>query len=316
MELWLIGALFSAGILALVWGGNAFVTAASWIAQHTGIPKFVVGATIVSLATTLPELCVSMMATMDGAVDLAIGNAVGSVSANIGLIMGISILFLPAKLEDHSFWSKGAVMIASTAFLGAFIIDGRLGLLESGILMFWLVVFIRLNLRSMKEAQSRDTLPAPARKGELLGKLAQFGLGLAGILIGANLLVDNGSRLALAFGVPEALVGLTFVAVGTSLPELITTLTALVKREPSLSVGNILGANIIDMTMILSSCALISGGTLRVNPQTSNLDLPVCLLLMLIAVIPAVLKRKFSRWQGCLLLVLYGCYVAYLYCWM
>ncbi len=312
MELWLVGVLFLAGLVALIWGGDTFVSAASWIAERTGIPKFVIGATIVSLATTLPELTVSLMATVDGSVDMAVGNAIGSVSANIGLIMGISLLVLPAKLEDNSFWAKGAVMIASSAFLGAFIIDGKLGVLESILLMLWLLVFIRLNLRSMKQSQENRLPRIRSTFGETVFHLIKFVLGLAGIFLGANLLVDNGSRLAIAIGVPEALVGLTFVAVGTSLPELITTLTAIAKREPSLSVGNILGANIIDITMILACCAFASGGTLSVSAQTSNLDLPLALLLMVIAVVPAVLRRRFSRWQGVVLLLTYGAYVTHL----
>ncbi|WP_147539049.1 calcium/sodium antiporter [Anaerotruncus rubiinfantis] len=315
MELWMPVLLFAVGVAALVWGGDTFVGAASWIAEKTGIPKFVIGATVVSFATTLPELIVSLMATLDGSIDMAVGNAIGSVSANIGLIMGISLLVLPAKLDDVSFWAKGAVMIISTAFLGAFVIDGAIGVLESLVLLTLLFIFLFLNLNSMKMASMFPDPRQPRKRpgaGEIFAHLMKFILGLSGILLGADLLVDNGERLARMMGVPEALVGLTFVAIGTSLPELITTISAIVRRESSLSVGNIVGANIIDITMILASCAFVSEGRLRVSAQTASLDVPVTLVLMVIAVVPAVLHRRFARWQGILLLAVYGGYICHI----
>lgn len=309
--------LFAAGLFALIWGGDKFVDASSWIAEQTGVPKFIVGATIVSLATTLPELIVSLMATMDGSVDMAVGNAIGSVSANIGLIMGLSLLLLPGRVEDAAFWRKGMLMILATAFLGAFLIDGRLRFVESLILLAFLAIFVRLNIASMAAADRgapglrRQRRPRP-QKREITAKVMGFALGLGGILLGAELLVDNGVRLARMLGAPEALIGLTFVAVGTSLPELITTLSAVAKREPSLSVGNIIGANIIDITLILASCAMVSDGTLLVDIRTAAMDIPVTLVLMLICVLPAIARKRFGRWQGALLLLVYGAYMAIL----
>lgn len=316
MELLLPVILFAAGIIALVWGGDKFVGAASWIAERTGVPKFIIGATIVSLATTLPELFVSLMATKDGSVDLAVGNAVGSVSANIGLIMGISLLALPGRIEDDAFWKKGLLMIFATGFLGAFVIDGRLGLVESLLMLVLMGFFVRLNLHSMRDAELTSPRKSFGGKKPSLWRafcrLADFALGLGGILLGADLLVDNGARLARMLGAPEALIGLTLVAVGTSLPELITTLTAVAKGESALSIGNILGANIIDITLILASCAFVSGGSLEVAARTAAIDIPVTLVLMLVAVIPTLHKRKFQRWQGVALLLIYGSYVAWM----
>lgn len=306
MENIIAAGLFLAGLAALVWGGDNFVEAASHIAERTGIPKFIIGATVVSVATTLPELLVSLMATMDGSIDMAVGNAVGSVSANIGLILGISLLILPGCPEDGGFWKKSLLMIAATVVLAVSVSDGTLALWESAVLLVLLVLFIRQNLCGKRE-------PEGTRRGKerLGGYAAQFFLGLAGILAGADLLVDNGARIARIFGVPEALIGLTLVAVGTSLPELITTITALAKGEPSLSVGNIVGANVIDITLILSLCAFASGGALSVAERTASLDLPVALALMLVAVLPALLRKKFSRWQGALLLMIYGAYISF-----
>lgn len=140
----------------------------------------------------------------------------------------------------------------------------------------------------------------------------KFLLGVGGILVGAQLLVNNGSTLARLMGVPEVLIGITLIAVGTSLPELITTISAITKKESSLSIGNIIGANIIDITLILSSCALISKGPLPVASQTASLDIPVTFMLMAIAVLPAIVKKRFYRWQGIALLGVYVSYIVYI----
>ena len=143
-------------------------------------------------------------------------------------------------------------------------------------------------------------------------KLGMFAIGLAAIVVGSRLLIDYGSELALLLGVPSSIIGVTMVAIGTSLPELVTTLTAIAKKEASMSVGNIIGANVIDLTMILPVCSAVSGGTLTIGSQTTALDLPVCLALCCVAVVPPLLKGKFYRWQGVLMLAVYAAYVVIL----
>lgn len=315
MTFFIPSALFMIGIAALVWGGDKFVCASCWIAEQTGVPKFVVGATVVSFATTLPELIVSLLATLDGSIDMAVGNAVGSVSANIGLIMGISLLILPGVQRDGTFWAKGLLMLGVTAMLGAFIGNSSLELGESLFLVLALLLFFYMNLHSMrsqslsKNARAKHCRP-PFK--EIAENAFGFILGLSGILLGARLLVDNGSRIARMLGVSEALIGLTFVAIGTSLPELITTISAIVRHESELSVGNILGANIIDISMILPACGLVSGGALQVGAQTAAVDIPMTLLLMSVAILPTIVKKRFYRWQGIVLLSGYIGYVVYL----
>lgn len=307
--------MFAIGVAVVVYGGDAFVDASTWIAEKTGIPKFVIGATVVSLATSLPEVIVSIMATAEGSVDMAVGNGIGSVSANIGLIMGISLTALPSKIDDQIFWAKGTLMLATTLLLGIFVMDGQLNVLESFVMLVLLCLFIYLNLHSLKTADSsregrirREKVP----RKDIFVNLMKFLLGVGGILVGAQLLVNNGSTLARLMGVPEVLIGITLIAVGTSLPELITTISAITKKESSLSIGNIIGANIIDITLILSSCALISKGPLPVASQTASLDIPVTFMLMAIAVLPAIVKKRFYRWQGIALLGVYVSYIVYI----
>ncbi len=156
----------------------------------------------------------------------------------------------------------------------------------------------------------------PERRGvsrrKMMEKLFLFALGIAAIVGGSQLLINYGSELALLMGVPASIIGVTMVAVGTSLPELVTTLTAIAKREASMSVGNIIGANVIDLTMILPVCSAVSGGALTIGAQTTRLDMPACLLLCCVAVLPPLVTERFYRWQGVVMLGLYTGYVALL----
>ena len=312
MPVFLTVLLFIVGLVLIVKGGDFFVDAATWIAEATGIPHFIIGATIVSLATTLPEIIVSSIAAMQGKVDMAIGNAVGSVTANTGLIMGLSVLFIPAVIKRAKFIPKAVLMLLATAALLLLTFKtGSLGPIGAIVMFVIFAVFIYENIASARGEMGAADKP-PVDKKQTFPNILKFVGGAAAIVLGADLLVDNGSALATLMGAPESLVALTFVAIGTSLPELVTAITAIRKKQSSLSVGNIIGANIIDMTLILPICSLISGGTLPVSAQTYTLDLPVCLLIMLIAMAPTMIRGKFSRWQGALTMVLYIGYMVLL----
>ncbi len=308
MELALTVLLFILGILLIIKGGDWFVDSAAWIAEVTGIPKFIIGATIVSVATTLPELIVSVMAAAAGKVDMAVGNAVGSVTANTGLILAVSILAIPAAVDHRHFDRKALILIAVTAILLVLAAMDMISLWSGVILFALFLLYLADNIASGRAMGGQETR-TPYTKKDIPKKLLFFLLGAAGIVIGARLLVDNGSELARIIGVPENIIGLTFVAIGTSLPELVTTVTAIVKKQASLSVGNILGANVIDIALILPICSALTGGTLPVNPQTYLLDLPICLLVTCIAMVPVLLTGKFRRWQGGALLAVYLSYL-------
>lgn len=306
--------LFLLGVLLIVKGGDWFVDAATWMAEVTGIPKFIVGATIVSLATTLPELIVSALASLEGKVDMAIGNAVGSVIANTGLILAISLLFMAGPVARRQFNGKALLLIAATPALWLGCRSGRLTLMGSALVFVIFVAYIVENIIKTREIVAYDATGAmeatTADKADLPKNLVLFVAGTVGIVVGARLLVDNGSELARILGVPENIIALTFVAIGTSLPELVTTVTAIVKKQSSLSVGNIVGANIIDMTMILPVCAALSGGALTVGAQTIAIDLPAALIVSLIALVPPMFTQRFYKWQGAALLAAYAGYLA------
>ena len=315
MELALVIVLFLVGIVLIVKGGDAFVDAASWIAEISGIPTLIVGATIVSIATTIPEMLVSVMAAADGKVDMSVGNAVGSVTANLGLIMAISVLCMPGVIRRADYLLKSVLMLAAA---GIIVLAGVQGLVSpplSGALMVVFVIFIVENVRSAKKTMAlegaeggTEARPTVTKKAIAVNAL-KFVLGAVGIVVGAQLLVDNGSELARFAGVSERIIGVTLVAVGTSLPELVTTITAIIKKESDLSMGNIIGANIIDLTLILPVCSLASGKALPISAASGWVDLPACLLVGLVATVPALVFAKFQRWQGAVLLVIYIAYV-------
>ena len=305
MDLLLTVVLFTLGIVLIVKGGDAFVDAAAWMAEVSGIPKLIVGATVVSFATTLPELLVSSMAAFDGKVDMA----------NLALIMGIALVCLPSAIRRRDYLLKAVLMLGASLYLVLASSGGSLSF-QSGIALLVIFVIamwdnIRSALRSMREEQTaagRGGHPRPMGH-EVRRNLLKFLLGAAGIVIGAQLLVDHGGNLARLIGVPERIIGVTLIAVGTSLPELVTTLTAIAKKQASLSAGNIIGANIIDLTLILPICSLISGGALPVSAQALAIDLPACLLVGCIAMVPSLITGRFQRWQGGVLLLSYVVYL-------
>lgn len=310
--LWIV-LLFAAGLVCIIKGGDLFVDAAGWIAEASGIPKFIIGATIVSFATTLPEMLVSVFAALEGNADIAVGNAVGSVTANTGLIMCLSLVCMTCLMERRQFGVKACLLLAAILSLFGFTRDGRLSVAEGLLVLVIFAGFLAESLISARREQGTERKAEgerPAVSGKTVaGNIVKFVLGAEGIVLGAQLLIDNGSAIAALLGVPDAIVAATMIAVGTSLPELVTTLTAIRKKESSLSVGNIIGANIMDLTLILPLCSLILGKPLPVQSQGMLLDIPACLIICAAVLVPALWKGKFQRWMGFLA---GGLYIVYL----
>ena len=311
--LWIV-LLFAAGLVCIIKGGDLFVDAAGWIAEASGIPKFIIGATIVSFATTLPEMLVSVFAALEGNADIAVGNAVGSVTANTGLIMCLSLVCMTCLMERRQFGVKACLLLAAILSLFGFTRDGRLSVAEGLLVLVIFAGFLAESLISARREQGTERKAEgerPAVSGKTVaGNIVKFVLGAAGIVLGAQLLIDNGSAIASLLGVPDAIIAATMIAIGPSLPELVTTLTAIRKKESSLSVGNIIGANIMDLTLILPLCSLILGKSLPVQSQGMLLDIPACLVICAAVLVPALWKGKFQRWMGFLAGGLYIVYLA------
>lgn len=312
METVAAAGLFLVGLLVMIRGGGLFVEASVDLAETWGVPRFLVGATVVSLATTLPEITVSALGVLQGKADLAVGNAVGSVTANLGLILGLCVLVSPPAVRRGTFAPRALAMVLAAALLGLMSQGGVLTWPAGLPLLLLFALFVR---GSIREARS-SVLEAPletCRSRVGTARIApRFLLGLGGILLGSQLLIRQGTALAALLGVSEGVVGVTLVAVGTSLPELVTAVSALVRRETALSVGNLVGANLIDLSLILPLCAILSPSGVPISGRTLGLDLPVCLGLCVLATVPPLLEGRYRRWQGALLLGLYGAYLAVL----
>lgn len=314
------------GLIVIIKGGDWFVDAASWFAEVSGIPKLIVGATVVSLATTLPELLVSIFAAISAKttgnpelVDMAIGNAVGSVTANTGLILAIALICIPTAIKRSEYALKSALLLVASfviAIFGKFF--NGVGLIASIILVIIFVVAMaeniiiavkntkqnKINKQDLEEDSNLDK-----SKKSIVINVVKFLVGAVGIVVGAQLLKDNGQELAELCGVPTRIISVTIIAIGTSLPELVTTITSIIKKQASLSAGNIIGANIIDLTLILPICALIYGGTLPMLGMVAVIDLPACFIIAIVALVPTIIMKKFTRTQGVILLILYIAYV-------
>ena len=306
--------LFAAGLICIIKGGDWFVDAASWIASVSGIPQFIIGATIVSLATTLPEILVSVMAAASGSVEMATGNAIGSVTANTGMILAVSILFMPAVIDRRKYMTKSLIFLGAIVLLWLLSLGGQLTVVGAVVMMCLFIFFIYENIsEAKKELGAKTDSKGSADTKTVLKNIVLFIVGAAGIVVGSRLLVDNGTIIATdILHIDERIVSLTMVAIGTSLPELVTTVTAIAKKQSALSVGNIVGANIIDMILILPLCSFILGGSLPVAWSTLWVDLPISFLVAFITIVPALISGRFRRWQGAAALAVYAGYIVYL----
>ena len=303
--------VFIVGLILTIKGGDWFVDSASWFAEATGIPKFVVGATVVSFATTLPELLVSVRAAMNGSAQLAIGNAVGSVTANTTLIMGVSLVAMAGVVSRKEFSLKGGLLLAAIVGLTVLSLNKSLPVWSAFVLWAIFLVFMISNLIEGKKGANFEKSDSFNKK-EVPAKVLFFILGTASIVFGAEFLVSSGKTIASGIGISETIIGFTVIALGTSLPEFVTTLTAIRKKENSLSVGNIIGANIIDTTLILPLCAVINGQALPVDKINLVFDFPVCIAACAVAIVPTVIQGKFKKWQGYALLSIYALYMLFL----
>lgn len=317
MQFFLVIVGFCLGLLFIIKGGDWFVDSASYAAEATGIPKFIIGATIVSIATTLPELMVSSIAASCGKVDMAVGNAVGSVIANIALILSLSILFTQIIVKNRRILStKMLLFLATVIALVLLSLQGSIGIGKSLILFALLGLYLYENLKSARQNVEANETVSKDRKTITINIL-KFVVGIVGIVIGSRLLVTDGSAIARRLGVSEAVISLTAISIGTSLPELVTAISAMLKKESSLSVGNIFGANVFDLALVLPVCGIISSVHDKVPLPISQIMLQRDVVMMcavsLIATVPVLIKGRFMKWQGVVLVLAYAGYLYWLH---
>ena len=310
--------LFAVGLIFLIKGGDWFVDGATGIARRFRLPELLIGATVVSIGTTLPEVMVSTTSALSGHGEIAYGNAIGSVICNTSLIAAITVAIRPGRVDPKSLRLPVAFFFAAAAlYAGIAYTTGYFSQIAGFFLLALFVIYMIATVWQMKSQ------PAPASRGEpvqedgsTLKDVVLLAAGAALIAVGANLLVDNGTLIAQALGVPESVIALTFVALGTSLPELVTAITSLAKGHGALSLGNVIGANLFNLVLVSGVSVSLAPFPI---PQSSEiaghnaslvLDLPVMFLVMALLTLPALRRGKLSRVQGLVLLAVYAAFCA------
>ncbi|MFW5661665.1 MAG: calcium/sodium antiporter [Oceanicaulis sp.] len=304
-----------AGLVLLVLGGEALVRGATGLAKAFGVSPLLIGLVVVGFGTSTPELTTSVTASLAGSPDVAVGNVIGSNIANILLILAATALLAPIAVNADAFRRDGpALALASIVAAAAiwFLPLGRLvGLVLVALLLAYVVISYVVDRRThdagaaLHEAEAAS-VPAPGRGLAVV----YFLIGLVGVVGGARLLVDGATDLALAVGISEAVIGLTIVAVGTSLPELAASLSAARKGEGDIAFGNVVGSNIFNALFILGGAALVA--PFELAPGAFGLDLLVMLGAAALLVVFALTGKKITRVEGAILLALYVAYMAWL----
>lgn len=308
--------LFVVGLVLICIGGDRLVDAAVVIAKRLGIPQIVVGATIVSLGTTLPEILVSGTAALNGSASIAAGNAFGSIICNTALIAGLVQLIRPAKMrETGSVQWRAAFYFAANLFVVVVgYLTGALSRVCGLVLLFGFAAYAVLNIRhpGAGEDEEETSVGDVGKTGSMVKQYLTLVACAVLLYVGANLLVDNGILIAEALHVPERVIAVTFIALGTSLPELMTSVMSLVKGYGSVGLGNVIGANILNVLLVLGIPAAVVG--MPLEAQTVQLDAPLSLLVMAVLVVPILLGKRTYRVQGFALLAIYAgyCVVSFL----
>ena len=311
---------FCIGLLCLVKGGDWFVDGAVGIARRFRLPDLLIGATVVSVGTTLPEVMISASSALAGHGEIAYGNAVGSIICNAALVAAITIAVRPGKADGAALRLPAAFFFAAAAFFAA--VAYTAGWFSRWVGAALLALFAAYLAAQILQAR-RGTAAAPdAAPGEAEGEsplrrdLLGLAVGAVLIAVGADLMVDNGILIAAALGVPESVIALTVVALGTSLPELTTAITSLVRGHGALSLGNVVGANLFDLVLVCGVSAALAPFGLPADAELLGrsaslvLDLPVMFLVMLLLVVPPLRRGRLYRWQGAALLAVYAAYCA------
>lgn len=315
--------LFVLGLICLIKGGDWFVDGATGIAKRFHVPDLLIGATVVSIGTTLPEVMVSSTSAVQGISSIAYGNAIGSIICNASLILAITVAIAPSVVDRSSlvlpviFFFTSAVFYAGIAYTsGNFTrVSGILLLLICAVYMFILIKKAvsesKLSVTSASEPEDNG------KEKKLIVEIVLLVIGAALIAVGAKLLVDNGTIIAKEMGVPETVIALTFVALGTSLPELVTAIVSLVKGHGALSLGNIIGANIFNLVLVSGMAITLNPFSIPAEKQIAGMnaslivDVPMMFIVMILATIPTLLTGKLKRYQGILLLALYAGYCVF-----
>lgn len=301
-------------LAALVWSADRFVTGSAALALHLGMTPMTIGLTLVALGTSAPEILVAVIASIAGSPGLAIGNVLGSNAANIGLVLATTLLLAPMVLRRRTLRQDMPVCVLVTLFSGALLIDGQLDPVDGGLLLAVLGLLFFLMWFYRARTTTDDIAEIPEGADHVTQKQAWllFATGLLILLASARALVWSAAELASALGISEAIIGLTLVAIGTSLPELAAAIASARKGHADLALGNIIGSNILNLLTVLPAPALLAAG--EIEQDLVHRDLPVVVIFTLALMMFMLIGRQqLARWVGVPLLLGYCLYMAVLY---
>ncbi|PTD95536.1 calcium/sodium antiporter [Pseudothauera lacus] len=310
--------MLALGLVTLVVGADAMVRGASRLAVTFGISPLVVGLTVVAFGTSAPELAVSVGATLGGTPDLAIGNVIGSNIANILLILGISALITPLLVAEQIIRQEVPIMIGASVLMVVMALDGSISRLEGAILFALVIAYtvflIRQSRRASREVEEEFASEIPSsdwdRHWSVQAALIVGGLAL--LVLGADWLVDAAVAVAQAFGVSDLVIGLTIVAVGTSMPEVATSIVAALRGQRDIAVGNVVGSNVFNIFAVIGATGLVSATGIPVPEAARNFDLWVMLAVAFACLPILITGREIARWEGGVFLGYYAAYTAWL----
>lgn len=308
--------LFIIGLILLYFGADGLVRGAVFLARALRVRPLIIGLTVVALGTSAPELMVCLLAAARKSEALAVGNVVGSNIANIGLVLGLTAVLRPLRVEQGLIRREVPIMLIASFLFYGLAWSGAISRPFGGILFAGLVAFLLYSVRTAKkhpqrgqaQAEGPAELPSPD-KSKLKSALLLF-FGLGGLLLGAQLMVGSAVYLARVFGVSEGIIGLSLVAIGTSLPELATSAVAALRKQADISVGNIVGSNLFNILAVTGLTALVQ--PLSVEHDWLLFQFPV-MLLFSVALLLVMLDREIRRWEGGLLLAGYSAFLIWLF---
>lgn len=314
MSLWLAILLLVIGFALLIWGADFFVDGASRVAARLKIPQIVIGLTIVAFGTSAPEAAVSISAGLKGSADLAVSNVVGSNILNIGIILGISALITPLAVQKATRkYEMPYVMIVTIILMLLGMFDGKLGWVDGLILWAGMILFLvyLLNIaKKGKNEEQEEEQNEKKKKAPLIWLIGKILIGGVAIVLGSDFAVDGATAIATSVGWSERLIGLTIVALGTSLPELVTSVVAAIKKNADIAIGNIVGSNIFNILFVLGTTALLTPVAYTEAFIIDNIVALVIAVLLWVLVLNKDCKLK--RIGGGILLVSYVIYFVYL----
>ena len=311
--------LLAFGLILLIKGGDWFVDAATGIAKRFHLPELLIGATVVSIGTTLPEVMTSAIGAVSGSSAIAYGNAIGSIICNTALISAITISIMPGKVDKKTLlFPVGAFFTVAAFYVLIAYVANEFARWTGIVLLLCFVAYMVINVLNMKKnpdsiemEELHEEEKGDDEGGSVLKDILWLVIGAAAIAVGADLLVNNATAIAEQLGVPQSVIALTVVAIGTSLPELVTAITSLIKGHGALSLGNIIGANIFNLVLVSGAAITISPFTVPLTSELFGanaslvLDIPVMVGVMAIMTIPTIFAGKLRRWQGIALLAIY-----------